>query len=94
VTVPLYDVVRALADLDRYRATATSDVLAEQSIVIADKLAAHMARHFPDPEDRQIAGAALIILAASITQLPDIRIEVVSNVTGLAGQRLHQGATR
>jgi hypothetical protein len=94
MSVPLYDVARALGDLDRYRATATSDPLAAQSTVIADKLAAHMARHFPNPEDRRVAGAALIILAASITQLQDIRIEVVSNVTGLTGQQLHGDVAR
>jgi len=94
MNTPLYDVAKALGELTQYRATATVDPLAAQSITIADKLACHMARHFPDATDRSTAGAALVILAASITSLSGIPVEVVANITGLAGQELTQGATR
>lgn len=89
---PLYDIPRAIGAVDRYRATAANDPLAAKSITIADQLARHMARHFPDSQDRRTAGSALIIAAASLGALTDLPIEVVCNVAGLAGHELHRGA--
>lgn len=87
---PLYDFTHALSELDRYRATASADGLAERSVAVADDLARNMARHFPEESDRRAAGTALVIAAASIAALRSVPLEVVVNVTGLAGQQLYQ----
>jgi hypothetical protein len=89
---PLYDLPRALGEMDRYRASATSDPVAAQSIKISADLARHIARHFPDESDRRTAGCALILAAASLGVLQGIPIEVVCNVAGLAGHELYRGA--
>lgn len=85
----LYDVTAALREATRYRATAGQDLVASHTVAIADKLATHMARHFLDPNDAQIAGRALMIVAASLPGVGDgIPLAVVCNVAGLAGHRL------
>lgn len=89
---PLYDVARALGDLDRYRATAACDPVAAKCVTVAADLARHMARHFPNDESRRTAGCALVIVAASLGALRDLPIEFVCNVAGLTGHRLHQGS--
>ena len=97
--IPLYDVPAAFAELNRYRATAGQDPVAHQMVAIADKLAAHMARHFPDPADAATAGHAVVITAASLTGLvlwwgdrqEALPGEAMVNIAGLAGQRLANG---
>lgn len=59
--------------------------------LLADQLAYHLGRHFPDPEDARVAGHALVI--AALGALPDLPMAVVCNIAGLAGQSLVMGAS-
>jgi len=90
--VPLYDVTEGLRVLGRYRDSVGRDPAARETVRIADKLALHMRRHFPDPSDAATAGHALVIAAASLAAIPeDIPRAVWSNIAGPAGQRLAGG---
>lgn len=86
---PLYDVDKALALLARHR--RRSDPLTRQTVLIADKLATHIARHFT-PEQADTAGRALVIAAASVgvitNQSIDPLADASANVIAYAGHRL------
>lgn len=86
---PLYDVDKALALLARHR--RRNDPLTRQTVLIADKLASHMARHFTS-EQADTAGRALVIVAGSVQVLAqtsdDLTAQVNCNVIAHAGHRL------
>lgn len=86
---PLYDVDNALQLLGRAR--RRNDPLTRQTVLIADQLATHIARHFT-PEQADTAGRALVLAAASvgvITHLAtDPLADTSTNVIGFAGHRL------
>lgn len=86
---PLYDVDAALRMLARRR--RRKDPLTVQTVLIADKLATHMARHFT-PEQADTAGRALVIAAASISVITatasDLTAQASANVIAFAGHRL------
>ncbi|MGH3477896.1 MAG: hypothetical protein ACRDQD_13770 [Nocardioidaceae bacterium] len=91
--IPLYDVTAALGDASKYRVTAGRGTVAAHTVVIADQLAYHLGRHFPDRDEARVAGHALVIAAASLGALPDLPVAVVCNIAGLAGQSLVMGAS-
>jgi hypothetical protein len=92
--VPLYDVAGGLAAMRRYRTLAGADPLARESVRIADQLAFHLRRHFPDPSDAAIAGTGLILGVASVGVLADCPTSVAMiQIAGLAGQQLVEGTT-
>lgn len=86
---PLYDVDAALRVLARARRRA--DPLTRESVVIADKLATQMARHFT-AEQADTAGRALVIAAASVTVIAqsstDLTAQATANIIALTGHRL------
>jgi hypothetical protein len=86
---PLYDVDNALQLLARHR--RRNDPLTRQTVLIADKLATHMARHFT-PEQADTAGRALVIAAGSVGILAqstkDPMAQVNANIIAHAGHRL------
>lgn len=86
---PLYDVDAALKMLARSR--RRNDPLTRQTVLIADKLATHMARHFT-PDQADTAGRALVIAAASISVITastsDLTALASANVIAYAGHRL------
>lgn len=86
---PLYDVAAALKMLARTR--RRNDPLTRQTVLIADKLATHMARHFT-PTEADTAGRALVIAAASIGVITktatDLTVQASANVIAFAGHRL------
>lgn len=86
---PLYDVDQALALLARHR--RRNDPVTRQTVLIADQLATHMARHFT-PEQADTAGRALVIAAASIGVITmtatDLTAQASANVIAHAGHRL------
>lgn len=86
---PLYDVDKALALLARHR--RRNDPVSRQTVVIADKLATHMARHFT-PAQADTAGRALVIVAGSVGILCQITndptAQVTANIIAHAGHRL------
>lgn len=88
--VPLYDVTVALAELRKFR--QRGGVYVEASTQLADELAYHMARHFPDPLDRETAGRAVVIVVASLAALQRVdSLAAVLNIGALAGERLMTG---
>lgn len=86
---PLYDVDNAMRILARGR--RRKDPLTVQTVLIADKLATHMARHFT-PDQADTAGRALIIAAASVGAITHLSVDPLAdtsaNVIAHAGHRL------
>jgi hypothetical protein len=86
---PLYDVDNALHVLGRAR--RRNDPLTRQTVLIADQLATHIARHFT-PEQADTAGRALVLAAASIGVITHLAVDPLAdtstNVIGFAGHRL------
>ena len=86
---PLYDVEQALHMLARNR--RRSDPVTRQTILIADKLATHMARHFTAAQ-ADAAGRALVIAAGSVGTIAVHGSDPLGmasiNVIAYAGHRL------
>jgi hypothetical protein len=84
---PLYDEEHALRELARGR--LKRDELTRRQVEIADRLAAHMHRHF-SAEEAETAGRALLIGSASVAALAaeDVPATVVCNVLAFTAGRL------
>jgi hypothetical protein len=84
---PLYDEERGLRELARHR--LKRDELTRQQVEIADRLAAHMVRHF-SAEEAETAGRALLVGSASVTALAadGIPATVVCNILAFAAGRM------
>lgn len=88
-TPDLYDVEKALLHAGQMRLLPNPLVRAQADI--GDKLAGHMARHFATAAEREAAGLALMLAAASIQGLcadGELPMVTVPNIVAIAGQRL------
>ena len=84
---PLYDEEKGLRELARHR--LKRDAVTRGQVIIADRLAEHMQRHF-SAEEMETAGRALLIGAASCTQLAKdgLSSAVVVNILGFTAGRM------
>lgn len=84
---PLYDEAEGLREIARHR--LKRDALTRGQVIIADRLAEHMQRHF-SAEELETAGRALLIGAASCAQLAKdgLPSSVVVNILGFAAGRM------
>jgi hypothetical protein len=85
---PLYDEDRGLREISRAR--MKRDTLTRGQVIIADRLAEHMGRHFA-AEETETAGRALLVGAASVMTLARdsaIPATVVCNILAFAAGRM------
>jgi len=85
---PLYDVDKARREMRRAR--RRRDNLTRAQVIIGDRLAHHLDRHF-SAEELETAGRAVMIAAASVGALAEMdhmQPAVLCNVLAFAGDRL------